>query len=183
MIYSRTTLQDISKALDEAAFFYDHVRWYAWSKKGQRAVVKAPGVRGKAHSLLLCISSAGIMFHKLYEGAVTAQRFTEFLSQLPRAGANPGGSLWCSISPRFTTPPTSSNVRSSSRCARLPQSTASPCATCRPTPQSSNLWSCASTSPGVSAPGPPSSCTPALIRRCLASQLGSARQPSTQSTS
>lgn len=69
-------------ALDEAAFFYNHVRGYAWSKKGHRAVVKAPGVRGKAHSLLMCISSAGVVFHRLYEGA--AQRFTEFLSQLPR---------------------------------------------------------------------------------------------------
>ena len=73
--------------MDEAAFFYNHVRGYAWSKKGQRAVVKAPGVRGKAHSLLLCISSAGVVFHRLYEGAVTAQRFTEFLSQLPQGPA------------------------------------------------------------------------------------------------
>lgn len=46
--------------------------------------MKAPGVRGKAHSLLLCISSGGVIFHQLYEGAVTAQRFTDFLCQLPK---------------------------------------------------------------------------------------------------
>ncbi len=36
-------------ALDEAAFFYNHVRGYAWSTKGSRAIVKRPGQRGKAH--------------------------------------------------------------------------------------------------------------------------------------
>lgn len=71
-------------ALDEAAFLYNHVTGYAWSKKGVRAVVKRPGIRGKAHSLLLCISTAGVVFFRLYEGAVTAQRFIEFLHQLPQ---------------------------------------------------------------------------------------------------
>ena len=71
-------------ALDESAFFYTHVRGYAWSKKGTRAIVKAPAIRGKAHSLLLCINSAGVVFWQLYLGAVTAKRFIEFLGQLPR---------------------------------------------------------------------------------------------------
>lgn len=71
-------------ALDESAFFYNHVRGYAWSKKGTRAIVTAPAIRGKAHSLLLCINTAGVVFWTLYQGAVTAKRFIEFLSELPR---------------------------------------------------------------------------------------------------
>ena len=83
-------LQDIATnfgpqviALDEAAFFYNHVRGYAWSPKGRRAVIKRPGIRGKAHSLLLCIGTNGIVKWELYEGAVNAVRFSEFLEALP----------------------------------------------------------------------------------------------------
>ena len=72
--------------LDEAAFFMNHIRAYAWSKLGQRAIVKRPGIRGKAHSLLLCISSTGVFFWELYEGAVTAVRFSELLNRLPHGG-------------------------------------------------------------------------------------------------
>lgn len=70
-------------ALDEAAFFWNHTRGYAWGVKGDRAVIKRPGVRGRAHSLLLCIRSDGVIKWQLYEGAVNAIRFSEFLQELP----------------------------------------------------------------------------------------------------
>lgn len=83
-------LQDIAvgmgphvMALDEAAFFFNHVREYAWSKKGRRAVVKRKAIRGTMHSLLLCISSSGVVKYQLYEKAVNAVRFSEFLRELP----------------------------------------------------------------------------------------------------
>ena len=66
-------------ALDEAAFFLNHARRYAWAKRGQRAVVPRPGVRGKMHSLLLAVSMDGVVAWRLFEGAVIAQRFSEFL--------------------------------------------------------------------------------------------------------
>ena len=71
-------------ALDEAAFFYNHVRGYAWSRKGSRAIVKRPGQRGQAHSLLLCIGLSGVIHWQLYTGAVKAVDFVEFLRELPR---------------------------------------------------------------------------------------------------
>ena len=61
----------------------NHVRSYAWSKRGTRAVVARPGIRGKAHSLLLCVSSTGVIFYHLYEGAVTAARFSQLLGTIP----------------------------------------------------------------------------------------------------
>ena len=70
-------------ALDEAAFFYNHVRGYAWSARGTRAVIQRPGIRGRAHSLLLCVGTNGIIKWQLYEGAVNAVRFAEFLEALP----------------------------------------------------------------------------------------------------
>ena len=70
-------------ALDEAAFFYNHVSGYAWSVKGTRAIVKRPGIRGQAHSLLLCISPQGVVKWQLYQGAVRAPAFREFLLELP----------------------------------------------------------------------------------------------------
>lgn len=48
-------------ALDEAAFFWNHTRGYAWGAKGERAIIRRPGIRGRAHSLLLCISSDGVV--------------------------------------------------------------------------------------------------------------------------
>lgn len=71
-------------SLDEAAFCYNHVRGYAWAPKGSRAIVPRPGIRGKRHSLLLCISSAGVVRWQLYEGSVTAERFIDFLDHLPQ---------------------------------------------------------------------------------------------------
>ena len=70
-------------ALDEAAFCLNHVRAYAWSIRGSRAIVARPAVRKKARSLLLCVSSTGVIKWELYEGAVDAVRFSTFLQDLP----------------------------------------------------------------------------------------------------
>ncbi|MBX8645052.1 MAG: IS630 family transposase [Thermoplasmata archaeon] len=69
-------------ALDEAAFFLNHARTHAWAKKGQRAIVPRPGVRGKMHSLLLAVSAEGVIAWELFERAVTAQRFLGFLDRI-----------------------------------------------------------------------------------------------------
>ena len=55
---------------------------YAWSAGGSKAVIKRPGIRGRAHSLLLCVSSNGVVQWQLNEGAVNALRFSEFLAHL-----------------------------------------------------------------------------------------------------
>ena len=70
-------------ALDEAAFVYHHVRGYAWSEKGTRAIVKRPATGSKAHRLLLCISITGVVKWQIYEGAITAADIIEFLQALP----------------------------------------------------------------------------------------------------
>lgn len=78
-----TNLDPQVMVLDEAAFFWNHVREHAWSKRGSRAVIPRPGIRGKAHSLLLCISVDGVIKWQLYEGAVDSVRFLEFVQTLP----------------------------------------------------------------------------------------------------
>lgn len=70
-------------ALDEAAFVYHHVRGYAWSEKGTRAIVKRPATHYKAHRLLLCISVTGVVEWQIYEGSITAADFIDFLQALP----------------------------------------------------------------------------------------------------
>ena len=80
---ARASLGPQLYALDEAAFLCNHVKGYAWSQKGARAVVQRPGTRGKAHSLLLCISSAGVLSHMFVEGAITARLFADFLTRVP----------------------------------------------------------------------------------------------------
>ncbi|GAQ91487.1 hypothetical protein KFL_007940050 [Klebsormidium nitens] len=70
-------------SLDECGFFMNHVRGYAWSQRGTRAVVKRLGPRGKKFSLLLCISSTGVVKWNLYQGSVDSVRFLEFLQELP----------------------------------------------------------------------------------------------------
>ena len=46
-------------------------------------MVRRPGRRGRAYSLLLCIGHGGYTTWSLFEGAVTGKRFQEFLSRLP----------------------------------------------------------------------------------------------------
>lgn len=70
-------------AMDEAAFFLRHSRKYAWSRRGQRAVIVRPGQRGQMHSLLLAMSPSGVIDWQLYQGSVNSIRFHSFLSSLP----------------------------------------------------------------------------------------------------
>ena len=72
-------------ALDECAFFLNHTQHYAWSPRGTRAVVSRPGNRIRAYSLLLCIGYSGHVSWRLFEGAVTASRFQEFLTLMPHS--------------------------------------------------------------------------------------------------
>ena len=71
-------------AVDEAAFFLNHSRGYAWAEKGKRALVPRPGIRGKMKSLILAVSREGVVAWTLFEGAVTAERFVGFLDLLPQ---------------------------------------------------------------------------------------------------
>ncbi|CAL5225119.1 g7897 [Coccomyxa viridis] len=85
--FSRSIAAGLSSrtlALDECAFFLNHSRHYAWSPRGTRAVVRRPGRRGRAYSLLLCIGHSGYTSWSLFEGAVTGKRFQDFLNRLPR---------------------------------------------------------------------------------------------------
>ena len=84
--FSRSIAAGLSSrtlALDECAFFLNHSRHYAWSPRGTRAVVRRPGRRGRAYSLLLCIGHSGYTSWSLFEGAVTGKRFQDFLNRLP----------------------------------------------------------------------------------------------------
>ena len=84
--FSRSIATGLSSrhlALDECAFFLNDSRHYAWSPRGTRAVVRRPGRRGRAYSLLFCIGHSGYTSWSLFEGAVTGMRFQEFLTRLP----------------------------------------------------------------------------------------------------
>ena len=84
--FSRSIAAGLSSrhlALDECAFFLNHSRHYAWSPRGTRAVVRRPGRRGSAYSLLLCIGHSGYTSWSLFEGAVTGKLYQEFLTRLP----------------------------------------------------------------------------------------------------
>jgi transposase len=86
--FSRSIAAGLSSrnlALDECAFFLNHSRHYAWSPRGTRAVVSRPGNRIRAYSLLLCIGYSGHVSWRLFEGAVTASRFQEFLTLMPHS--------------------------------------------------------------------------------------------------
>uniref|UniRef100_K3WWK9 Tc1-like transposase DDE domain-containing protein n=1 Tax=Globisporangium ultimum (strain ATCC 200006 / CBS 805.95 / DAOM BR144) TaxID=431595 RepID=K3WWK9_GLOUD len=70
-------------ALDEAAFFLNHSRKYAWSKRGTPAVVDRPSNRGRMHSLILTTSPDGVVDWRLIQDSVDSLRFHAFLSGLP----------------------------------------------------------------------------------------------------
>lgn len=79
----QSDLGDHVLSLDECGFFMNHIRSYAWSQRGTRAVVRRPGPKGMKFSLLLCINSAGVVKWNLYQGSVDAVRFLGFLHELP----------------------------------------------------------------------------------------------------
>ncbi len=70
-------------ALDEAVFFLNRSRKYAWSTRGKSAIVKKPGSRGKMHSLILTTSPDGVVKWDLIQGNINSTHFHLFLSELP----------------------------------------------------------------------------------------------------
>lgn len=54
-----------------------------YSRKGTRAVNPRPGPRGSRHSLLLCISPAGVCRYSLHSKGVRSEDFRQFLLSLP----------------------------------------------------------------------------------------------------
>ena len=73
-------------SLDECGFLFNQAPGYAYSRKGTRAVVSRPGPRGKRVSLMLCISSQGLVGHKWFWGGVKGHHFQGFLKTLPGNG-------------------------------------------------------------------------------------------------
>lgn len=70
-------------AIDEAGFFLNHSRVYAWSKKGNRAVVPRPGCRGQRYSLVLATSSDSVVKWEMCPKSVNSTMFSKFLADLP----------------------------------------------------------------------------------------------------
>lgn len=68
--------------LDEACFLMNHSKNYGRSKKNKRTIIARPGQRGQRHSLLLCISSKGVIKWNLYSGSVDSTRFSTFLETI-----------------------------------------------------------------------------------------------------
>ncbi len=89
-------------ALDEAAFFLNHSRQYAWSYRGQPAVVDRPSARGRMNSLILAASPEGVVDWRLMQGSVDSVRFHAFLSGLKRKLPRLAGQL--QNAPRITYP-------------------------------------------------------------------------------
>ena len=71
-------------SVDEAGFHLNCAPKYGWAKRGQRAVITRPMVRGMKFSLLLCVRPKGTVGAILVEGAVTSVIFRNFLESLPQ---------------------------------------------------------------------------------------------------
>ena len=59
-------------ALDEACFFLNESRNYGRSLKGTKAIIRRRGIRGKASSLILCISTDGVVKWSLFNNTISA---------------------------------------------------------------------------------------------------------------
>ena len=59
-------------SVDDAGFHLNCAPKYGWAKRGQRAVITRPMVRGQKFSLLLCVRPTGTVGAILVEGAVTS---------------------------------------------------------------------------------------------------------------
>ena len=71
-------------SIDEAGFHLNCAPKYGWAKKGARAVITRPMVRGQKFSLLLCVRPTGTIASLLVEGAITSVIFRQFLETLPQ---------------------------------------------------------------------------------------------------
>ena len=65
--------------LDECGFLMNHVRPYARSLRGTRAVVSRPGPRGTRYSLLLCIAPTGVACSEFKEKGFLSRHFQSFM--------------------------------------------------------------------------------------------------------
>ena len=71
-------------SIDEASFHLNSAPRYAWARRGKRAVIRRPMVRGTRFSLLLCICPSGVVDYTLVEGSVNSSIFTLFVGNLRR---------------------------------------------------------------------------------------------------
>lgn len=71
-------------SIDEAGFHLNCAPSYGWAKRGKRAVITRPMIRGQKFSLLLCVRPTGIIAGKLVEGAINGKIFRQFLQDLPQ---------------------------------------------------------------------------------------------------
>ena len=78
------TLPKAIASVDEAGFHLNCAPKYGWAKRGERAVITRPMVRGQKFSLLLCVQPTGTVGAILVEGAVTSAIFRNFLESLPQ---------------------------------------------------------------------------------------------------
>ena len=69
-------------ALDEACFFLNESRNYGRSLKGTKTVIKKRGIRGKASSLILCISTDGVVKWSLYNNTISAIIIRKFINDI-----------------------------------------------------------------------------------------------------
>lgn len=69
--------------IDESGFNYHLRRSRARSKKGSRAIVPIPNVRGRSNTLIIAASSKGIVHHKtISDGTCNGEKFATFISEL-----------------------------------------------------------------------------------------------------
>lgn len=69
--------------IDESRFIYHLRRKQARSKKGTRAVVRIPSVRGRIQSLILAVSGENIVYSKVItDGTCNGLKFTIFIEEL-----------------------------------------------------------------------------------------------------
>jgi len=69
-------------ALDEACFFLNETRNYGRSIKGKKAIVKRRGIRGKASSLILCISKHGVVIWSLHNNPISSIIIRSFINDI-----------------------------------------------------------------------------------------------------
>ena len=69
-------------SIDEASFHLNSAPRYAWARRGKRAVVTRPMIRGTRFSLLLCVCPTGVVDYTLVQVSVDSALFTLFLRTL-----------------------------------------------------------------------------------------------------
>ena len=71
-------------SIDEASFHLNSAPRYAWARRGSRAVIRRPMIRGTRFSLLLCVCPSGVVDYTLVQGSVNSALFTTFIGTLRR---------------------------------------------------------------------------------------------------